>query len=370
MAALGAVLAIGCGAQNVVSVKPSKAAKAPIARVALALPKGATGVADGIATWRAGFVAVGESDGRAAVWISPDGHSWSALPSASVTHDAGAAREVMTSLVAGQASLVGGGFLVRGERPVAAIWSATSPTGTWSLQPLAGRRPSEVHGTAVTPTATVAAGEQGRYDDADAAVWVRETDGTWRATTDASLSGRGRQTISGVASSARGFVAAGSDRGIPAIWESSNGKSWHRAAIGDLGRQAGQLAAVAVRGDVAVAIGNSEDGATVWRSTRPGRWVRVSLPRSVSLDRHLNTITFTTEFLAGGFINHPQGNPNASILVSRNGTSWSSVAGDPLLGGPATQTIYGAAADAADVAFAGADYADGPRPVIWLLESR
>jgi hypothetical protein len=370
VAVLGAIATLGCGADAAVTVEPSKAAKVPIARVALPLAKGATGVAYAVATWRTGVVAVGESNERAAVWSSPDSQSWSALPSASVTHDAGAGREVMTSLAASPAVLVAGGFLVRGERPVAAVWSSTSPTGTWGLQSLAGRRPSEVHSTAVTAASTVAAGEQGPYDDADAAVWITQESGNWRAVTDASLGGSGRQTISGLASSAHGFVAVGSDRGLPAIWESSNATNWHRVAIQAQDRQPGELAAVMVRGDVAVAIGNSEDGATVWRSTRPSRWVRVSLPRPVSVDRHLNAITSTREFLAGGFVNHPQGDPNASILTSRSGTSWLSVAPDPALGGAQTQTIYGAATGAAYVAFAGADYADGPRPVIWLLGMR
>jgi hypothetical protein len=366
-AGVGALAAVGGGSQAASPVKNSSAAKkVPITHVTLPLPTGETGVARGIVAWNNGFVAVGESGGRAAVWESPDGQAWAAPGAAAVAHDARAEHEAILNVAVDTNRLIGGGFLVRGERPIAAVWTAASPSGTWSLQLLEGRRPSEVNSTAVARDVAIAGGERGPYDDADAAVWIAHG-GTWRAVTDASLGGEGRQTISAVTSSEDAFVAVGSDRGVPTIWESPSGTSWRRVKMPASLRQADELTAVAVRRGIAVAVGNSEDGAKIWRSTKRGQWAAVRVPRSVSLDRHLNAITSSSDFLAAGFVNHPQGDPNASILVSRTGKSWSPLPTDPALAGRATQTIYGAATGRAYVAFAGGDYFDGPRPVVWVF---
>jgi hypothetical protein len=364
---LGALVAVGCGANAAGPVDPSSAAKAPISRVALPLPKGETGVARGVVAWHDGFVAVGESAGRAAVWTSTDARIWAAVAAEAVVHNAGAEHEVINSIAADPSRLVGGGFVIRAGRPIAAIWTAASPSRTWNPQLLEARGPSEVHSTAVTPDTAIAGGEQGFYDDADAAVWIAQG-ASWRAVSDASLAGRGRQTISAIAPSARGFVAVGSDAGVPAIWESPSGTNWRRLKMPAPSQRPEELTAVASLGGVAVAIGNAEDGATIWRSTKPGHWTRVTVPSSLSVDRHVNTITASSsDFLAAGFVNDPQGDPNAYILVSPNGRSWSALPSHPALAGTATQTIYGAAAGPAYLAFAGGDYWDGPRPVVWVL---
>jgi hypothetical protein len=358
------VLVVGaCGGQQ---SSPDATNEAPVSRFDLPIPAEQIGVAYSVTAWGDGFVAVGEAGDRAAVWSSDDARSWRSEPSASVSDDAAAEREAMLAVASNGTSVVAGGYIATDGRRAPAIWSAETPKGPWDLRPVASY-PGEVHGLAIGAGRTIVGGEQGNYDDADAEVWIGEK-GRWRSLSDRDLRGAGRQVITGIASTSRGFVAVGSDAGATAVWESPDGEDWRQVSVPASTAQKGELAAVAAREDVVVAVGFGTDSSIVWRSSEPGHWEQVSRPGARLIDRRLSAVTSSAEFLAAGFINDPQGDPNAWIAGSESGISWSPLPSTAALGGTATQAIHGAASGIDSVVFAGADYWEGPRPVIWTLD--
>ncbi len=256
----------------------------------------AVGSDGGLGPWVSG------SDTDAAVWISPDGFTWSR-----VAHDeavfGGEDGQVMSAVIAGGPGLVavgwdGQGILADSPELDAAIW--TSVDGyTWSRVP----HEDAVFGGAWIEAVTVggpglvAVGGTGGYSVAgDAAVWTSVDGITWsRVPHDESVfGGDDGQFISDVTVGGPGLVAVGSDGGIgpwdhntgthAAVWTSVDGTTWSRvpdndALVGTGGPPVPMLG-VAAGGPGLVAVGSAipvdpEAGTPVWTSPDGLTWTRV-----------------------------------------------------------------------------------------------
>jgi hypothetical protein len=268
----------------------------------------AVGSDGGLGPWVSG------SDTDAAVWISPDGFTWSR-----VAHDeavfGGEDGQVMSAVIVGGPGLVavgwdGQGILADSPELDAAIW--TSVEGyTWARVP----HEDEVFGGAWIESVTVggpglvAVGGTGGYNvDGDAAVWTSVDGITWsRVPHDESVfGGDDGQFISDVTVGGPGLVAVGSDGGIgpwdhntgthAAVWTSVDGTTWSRvpdndALVGTGGNPAPMLG-VTAGGPGLVAVGSAipvepEARTPVWTSPDGLTWTRVpddEAVRGVMLD--------------------------------------------------------------------------------------
>jgi hypothetical protein len=316
-------------------------------------------VTDGIP----GLVAVGSdggagpwdvagSDTDAAVWISPDGITWSR-----VAHDeavfGGEDGQVMSAVIAGGPGLVavgwdGKGILADSPDLDAAIW--TSVDGyTWSRVP----HEDEVFGGAWINAVTVlgpglvAVGGTGGYNvDGDAAVWTSPDGITWfRVPHDESVfGGEDGQFISDVTVGGPGLVAVGSDGGIgpwdhntgthAAVWTSVDGTAWFRvpnndALLGTGGNPAPMLS-VTTGGPGLVAVGSDwamPDRARtpVWTSPDGITWTRVpddETVRGVMLD----VITGGPGLMAVGCVCNASWTP--VVWTSIDGITWTPIPDD------------------------------------------
>ncbi len=245
-----------------------------------------------------GFVAVGSDDSGgdadAAVWVSPDGLTWTRIP-----HDesvfGGEADQLPTQFMISVAAF-DGGLVAVGESSSAfeinaAMW--TSPNGlSWTRVP-----PDEsIFDDAVTLDVTAfdgglaVAGIDVSDGDADAAVWTSADGVDWKRVShdEAIFGGDGDQMMVSIASFDGGLVAVGFDqvgRGDAAVWMSSDGVTWTRVShdesifgAGETG--SAEMTAVAAF-DVGLVAGGIEqrDGdvdAVVWATSDGLTWVRVS----------------------------------------------------------------------------------------------
>jgi hypothetical protein len=265
-----------------------------------------------------GLVAVGSDGGEglgdAAVWVSPDGFTWSR-----VAHDeavfGGEDGQVMSAVIVGGPGLVavgwdGQGILADNPNLDAAIW--TSVDGyTWSRVPheddvFAG---AWIDAVTVGGPGLVAVGGTGGYNvDSDAAVWTSPDGIIWsRVPHDESVfGGDDGQFISDVTVGGPGLVAVGSGGGIgpwdhntgthAAVWTSVDGTTWSRVPNDDAllgtGSNPAPMLSVAAGGPGLVAVGSDFWAAgrartPVWTSPDGIIWTRVpddETVRGVMLD--------------------------------------------------------------------------------------
>jgi len=236
-----------------------------------------------------GLVAVGtDSSGTdAAVWISPDGISWTRVPDdESVLSGDGV--QWMWSVTAEGPGLVAVGTDWSGTD--AAVW--TSPDGiSWSRVPddeavFGGDGEQEMRGVTAGGPGLVAVGSDWCCGDGDAAVWASRDGISWfRVSHDeAVFGGDGNQWISGVTVGGPGLVAvgwdfSGGDRDA-AVWTSPDGISWtlipdDEAVFGGEGDQG--MVSVTGGGPGLVAVGwdGGIDVMAVWTSPDGISWSRV-----------------------------------------------------------------------------------------------
>ncbi len=245
-----------------------------------------------------GFVAVGSDDSGgdadAAVWLSPDGLSWTR-----VAHDesvfGGEVDQLPDQLMVSVAAF-GGGLVAVGESSSvfeinAAVW--TSPDGLdWTRV-----RPDEsIFDDAVTLDVTAwggglaAVGIDVSDGDADAAVWTSADGVAWERVShdEAVFGGDGDQIMVSIASFDGGLVAVGLDqvgREDAAVWMSSDAVTWtrvpHDESIFGAGETGGAEMTSVETFDLGLVAGGIEQvegdtDAVVWTTSDGLTWMRVS----------------------------------------------------------------------------------------------
>ncbi|HEX5630415.1 MAG TPA: hypothetical protein VFY15_02020, partial [Acidimicrobiia bacterium] len=221
-----------------------------------------------------GFVAAGfaiaGNEADAAVWLSPDGISWTRV------HDprfAEVGTQRIYSLTATADGLIAGGTNYHANpfglyNLDARVWR--SPDGIlWEkidAPDFGGPGWQYISAVAATPNGLIAAGgyilgQPGFHNDA--AVWVSDDGVEWTRVTGLAFGGVRAQHISALVLDAEGIVAVGYDTApdgnrVPAVWTSPDGLRWSRNAGSGLdepghrwmnGAAIGPLGLIAVGGD-------------------------------------------------------------------------------------------------------------------------
>ncbi len=270
-------------------------------------------------------VAVGSADGYPAVWRKASGNSW-ALVTQLGSVPAGTGLRALTGVAHGSA----GWLAVGAPGP----YVATSADGTtWQFATGPGSVTADLAGVAAVATAAGPAGyiivgklvAPGGNCVADVwwspnlSIWVRAHD-----VNDAT----GSSQVLAVAASAHGFVSVGSHDGRPAVWTTSDGRSWTTIVLPmPAGATGAVLQQIAISGDRVVALGQettmagtlpiaelSVDGGTTWQQ----------IPfRSPGTDTAFTALTAGLGgFAATGQFGEP-GQREIAVWTSANGTVWS-----------------------------------------------
>jgi hypothetical protein len=344
-------------------------------------PKGSDrAVMSAVTPFENGFVAVGwVADGRgpnqAAAWLSRNGRTWTLTTS--TTHG----EAVMNDVAVLDDRLVAVGFDMDldGTRR-AAVWTSFDGR-SWArvdadAPVFAGTdEDTQMNGVAVGGPGVVAVG----LSKEDGAVWTSETASAWsRVRTEAALAGPARQELLRVTSHGGKLVAVGVDGGDAGTWISTNGSNWSRgdrsSASGLVGD--GDQTAFDVAGNenhtiaVGFTYGGSSDPETtfgsVWLSNDAVTWRRAAPQQKIfGGARRLNAVIWTPAgFVAGGFTNAPEGEPNAAVWQSADGEAWRIVDDEATFGGPGNQIIYDVAANSEAVVAVGAEYGN-PQAAVW-----
>jgi hypothetical protein len=228
-------------------------------------------------------VAVGTSGGRAAVWRTLDGATWTLTQLAAPPDGS---TELLTAIDATSAGFVAGGYAesATSER-TATLWRSSDGVN-WERAPVPGPAGSSaVKGiAAIGASNLVAVGIAGDERRGTSAVW-RSTDGgaSWQPVSSPAFAG-GRM-LAATAGSA-GFVSVGEnvDQTAAAAWTSADGTTWTAApaqpSLDNFGQQMVMTAVAATAGGSGfVAAGWRSDAgngsAVVWRSAGGAAWTRL-----------------------------------------------------------------------------------------------
>jgi hypothetical protein len=201
-----------------------------------------------------GFAILGGSPGNATIWTSSDGITWLANPIK------GAAAVRGTAIGGGHAVLVGSRTVtddIKGSYPTAAAWWRDE-RGVWQPATISGTaQPVELTAVVWTDDRFLAIGGPDVLSSPDGAVW-RHVSATLAIGVTALNAGGDRMIASGTAGDA------------PAVWTSTDGVAWARAAIpaGTTGR----ILAVVNRAGLFVAVGSGPAGVASWYSTDGDSW--------------------------------------------------------------------------------------------------
>ena len=315
---------------------------------------------------RSGLVVVGweasDDDSDAAVWISPDGVTWSR-----VAHDeevfGGEGGQQMLGVVAGGPGLVAVGFDESGGDADAAVW--TSRDGAvWSRVPhqeavFGGVGDQSMFGVTTGGPGLVAVG--GNHlenlsfgqdgEGAVGAVWT-SPDGVTRsrvAHDDAVFGGEANQTMWSVAAGGPGLIAVGveeSDDFDAAVWTSRDGAAWsrvphHEAVFGGEGYQL--MFGVTAGGPGVVAVGADDSGgdAAVWTSVDGLIWTRIHHDEAVFGSAQMLDVAG----VGHGLVAVGQGpGLDAAAWTSLDGITWSQVLDDAsVFGGDGEHQMFSVA---------------------------
>lgn len=294
----------------------------------------------GVVVGGPGLVAVGSApsnpdapgvDGVAAVWTSTDGIVWSRVP-----HDeaifGGDGDQVMSSVLAsGPGLLAVGEVMDEGRDGRAALWTSVDGL-TWSRVSQDEALYSGGNEVAGGP-GFVAIGE---FESA-AGVWT-STDGiAWlgvphdEAVFESRLGdGNG---VTGLTVGGPGFVAVGSDglnsdeptgRARAVVWTSIDGLTWSRlphdeAVFGGEGDQG--MFDVTAGGPGLVAVGENDHGAPVWTSIDGITWSQVPNDESVFSGANIRIFVVTTGGPGLVAIGHDH-QQDPAVWTSRDGITW------------------------------------------------
>ena len=307
------------------------------------------------------IVAVGSTNGRAALWSSPDGSAWTRakLPA---SKDLGR----LVDAVRG-----GPGWLAVGGTGSHSLVLTSGDTAAW--QPARG-----IDGD-FAPSATAASGSAyvvvGGAGGTNAAAWSSADLKTWTHSGDAGkgdLDGADHapKWMSDVTAGPNGFVAVGGQTknkvSQPALWTSPDGKRWTLATAAPAlpaGTTQGSLTKVVTRGGTLVTTGIA--GAYVFASVSPdgGRtWQPAALPGAAP-GTALTAATATPR----GFVLVGTAGSDVTLWTSADGRAWRvSRPHGTGLDGPGVQRLDGATVTGANllaVGFTGDSRTD--RPTLW-----
>jgi hypothetical protein len=342
---------------------------------------------------------VGEND--AAIWHSTDGRTWTLVTGQSELGGEG------DQQINGISPLKGGGFIVVGSDTSsgsqdAAVW--LSPDGnTWSKvssSELGGPGRQSMNRVSGTDTGVglLAVGSTTNSSDGtqDGAIW-RSTDGghSWALEPVGDLGGPGDQDVKRVtvlkSGITTGFVAVGTSvlngDSDAAAWTSTDGTTWARVpdpnnVLGGPGNQG--MTDVQTFGTTLVAGGfvTGKDGtedAAIWTSTNGTDW---TLAQSPSLggagDQEINRVLTTKPvpgsdvpaIVAGGS-STVNGDEDAAIWYSTDGTTWNrEQSSAAALGGQNAQVVQTIAQDAGELIAVGSDASAGDQNVgVWTAQT-
>ena len=317
---------------------------------------------DGIVAAPGRIVAVGSTNGRAALWTSPDGSAWtrSTLPA---SKEPGTQR--LIDAVHG-----GRGWLVAGGTGSSALVLTSADGGSWTPVP------GKVFGGHVAPSAVAANGTSyvvvGSDGGSSAAAWTSADLTHWTRAGNAGnrdLDGGddAPKWMSDVAAGPGGFVAVGGQTAgkvsRPALWTSPDGARWTLSPSAPslpAGTTQGSLSKVVARGNVLVATGVAGPYAFAAVSADGGHtWRPAVLPGAAS-GTELSAATATPR----GFVLAGASGSDVLIWTSADGGAWRLARPHGLgLDGPGVQRLAGvtvAGPDLLAVGFTGDARTDGP----------
>ncbi|MEU8798780.1 hypothetical protein [Spirillospora sp. NPDC048819] len=231
-------------------------------------------------------VAVGSSNGGAAIWTAPDGRTWQRA------RFPGAGGRLSDVVHGGEGWLAVG--RTSGARP--APLAMTSQDGT-SWQKAAF--------PAGPPPAAAATGSSGYVAVGTGAIWRTADLRAWKRT---DLDG----APSDVTATAARYVAVGARGEAPAVWTSPDGAKWTAAEL-PAGLATGPLTDVAAHGNVLVAIG--EDGAPLVSADGGTTWGAYGLGG----DFNATAVTSTPD---GFVVAATTSTQDAVVLTSADGATW------------------------------------------------
>ena len=340
-------------------------------------------VVRGVARGDAGVVAVGYDDSGgeldAAVWVSPDGATWTRIP-----HDeeifGGAGSQVMWAVAAGGPGLVAVGSDDSGGDQDAAVWTS-SDGASWTRVAhdeiaLGGPSWQEMYAVVGTGGGLVAVGASDVAGGADAAVWT-STDGlTWtRVPLNLSaLGGLSDQVMTGVVATDGGLVAVGVDWSggdqDAAVWTSRDERTWTRSEHDEtvLGGDDNQgMSAVVATDTEFVAVGSdgsaNDADAAVWTSPDGATWTRVTPDTAVfggSSRQEMLGVAVTADGLVAVGFDDAGGDADAAVWTTPDGGSWMRVTHDEeVFGGPNNQGMGGVIVMPAGLVAVGLDDSGG-----------
>jgi hypothetical protein len=330
------IIAVGYAAGSRVSQQPvflEASAAGSVRSVSLAGIAGAvipelsvtsTAVADGQQ------IAVGSADGYPAVWRKTAGGAWTLVSSLSLVESSGGASpglRTLTSVTHGPA----GWLAVGAPGPVI----LTSADGTnWGVA--GGNITQDLAGVAAVAAAAGPAGyiivgklvAPGGACVAD--VWWSPDLGHWTRAHDVN-DATGSSQVLAVAAGTHGFVSVGSHQAKPAVWITSDGRSWRTIVLPlPAGAATAVLQQVAINGNRVVALGQAAASTAAGASTVPfaefstdgGKTWRQAPFGSPGAGTAFTALTADSAgFTAAGTFGGP-GHANVAVWTSATGASW------------------------------------------------
>jgi hypothetical protein len=277
--------------------------------------------ANGLASADGEEIAVGSADGYPAVWrLAPGGGSWTLVSMPSLAPGS-QGLSALTSVTHGPA----GWLAVGGPGPVV----LTSVDGTtWHrageaiTRDLAGAAPVTV---AANPSGYVIVANESGPGSSGPDLWWSPNLTSWTQATAMSDTNASNQVLA-VTADSREFMAVGSDAGHPAVWTTTDGKTWTTIVL-DLppGASAAVLQRVAIDGDHVVALGQetTADGTVPFAELSAdagASWQRVRFGAA-------GTVVTALTGGSGGFTAASQsgepGQQDAQVWTSATGATWS-----------------------------------------------
>jgi len=336
----GAIIAVGSMAGSTTGQQPLFLEAAAGGRVRQISPAGMPGAVipetavNGLAIADGQQVAVGSADDYPAVWRKTSGGSW-VLATSLAQVSAYQPLRALTSVPHGPA-----GWLAAGA-PGPVVLTSSGGT-TW--QPAAG--PGSITDDLAGVTAVAAAAGPDGYvivgtlaapgGASVADVWWSQDLTSWTRAHDVN-DVTGSSQVLAVAADSGGFVSAGSHDGQPAVWTTTDGRSWTTTVLpAPSGASGAVLQQIAADGSRIVALGQETTaaGAVPFAEVSAdggASWTQVPFP-AAGPDTTFTALTAD----AGGFTAAAQsggpGGQQAGIWTSAGGTVWTPVTASGLPG--------------------------------------